>query len=83
MVFISLFFICIDQQTLEQMQPQFRASQIQRANNDNVFLLKPNRLFHNYIDSLLPYLENDCVTNETLLRTKIKEAILKWILVHS
>jgi AraC-like DNA-binding protein len=71
--------ICIDQQTLEQMQSQFNVSQIQRVNNDNVFLLKPNKFFHNYIDSLLPYLENDGVINEALLRTKIKEAILIFL----
>jgi AraC-like DNA-binding protein len=44
-----------------------------------VFSLKPNKLFHNYVDSLLPYLENDSVINETLLRTKIKEAILIFL----
>lgn len=71
--------ICIDQQTLEQLQGQFKPSEIHTANPDNVFLLKPNRLFHNYLDSLLPYLENGQAIGSELVKTKIREAILIFL----
>jgi AraC-like DNA-binding protein len=71
--------ICIDQHTLEQMQEHYKPAKIYRANNDNVFILKPNRLFHNYIDSLLPYLERNSEIGGELMRTKIKEAVLIFL----
>jgi len=71
--------ICIDQQTLEQMQEQFKPAKIHTINNDNLFILKPNQLFRNYIDSLLPYLENNSAMSSELVRTKIKEAILIFL----
>jgi AraC-like DNA-binding protein len=71
--------ICIDQHTLEQMQGQFKSAKIYKANNDNVFPLKSNPHFHNYIDSLLPYLESNREISGELVRTKIKEAILIFL----
>ncbi len=71
--------ICIDQHTLEQMQEQSGSSKVYKTNNDNVFILNPHRLFHNYIDSLLPYLENDRKISRELVKTKIKEAILIFL----
>ena len=71
--------ICIDQFTLEEMKEQFEPAEIYRENNDHVFLLKPNRLFHNYMDSLLPYLERGGEISEALLRTKVREAILVFL----
>jgi len=71
--------ICIDQPTLEQMREQFQPSPIHKVNNDNVFLLKPNRIFHNYIDSLLPYVESNTTMSTELVKTKIKEAVLIFL----
>jgi AraC-like DNA-binding protein len=71
--------ICIDQHTLEEMQHQFKPSKIYRSNQDNVFILKPNKLFHNYIDSLMPYLASTNGISEALVRTKIKEAVLIFL----
>jgi hypothetical protein len=51
--------ICIDQDTLLELKDQFRRSITAGGyHHDNVFMLKPNHLFKNYIDSLLPYLEH-------------------------
>jgi AraC-like DNA-binding protein len=68
--------VCIDQRTLEEMSLQYKPAQPGHANNDNVFLLKSNRLFNNYIDSLLPYLVNSGQISSDLVRLKIREAIL-------
>jgi AraC-like DNA-binding protein len=68
--------VCIDQRTLEEMSLQYKPAQHGNANNDNVFLLKSNRLFNNYIDSLLPYLVNSSQISRDLVRLKIREAIL-------
>jgi hypothetical protein len=51
--------ICIDQGTLLELKDQFKRGITPAGQyHDNVFLLKPNLLFKNYIDSLLPYLEH-------------------------
>jgi len=71
--------ICIDQPTLEQMQHELNITSIHPVNRDSVFLLKPNNIFNNYIDSLLPYLENGDTISDMLLKTKIKEAVLIFL----
>jgi AraC-like DNA-binding protein len=71
--------ICIDQLTLEQLQGQYKPAALYRGNNDNVFKLKPHPLFHNYIDSLLPYLENGSGINPELVKIKVKEAVLIFL----
>jgi AraC-like DNA-binding protein len=71
--------ICIDQPTLEQMKERLEPATSYRPNTDNVFLLKPNRLFHNYIDSLLPYVERNGEISGELVRAKIREAVLIFI----
>ncbi len=45
----------------------------------DVFLLAPNKLFRNYIDSLLPYLDHGSRISGELLKTKIKEAVLIFL----
>ncbi|MRG45076.1 helix-turn-helix domain-containing protein [Chitinophaga sp. SYP-B3965] len=67
--------ICIDQDTLHEIKD----SNITNKKFDNVFLLKPNKAFNNYIDSLIPYLENGGGISEQLLRVKIKEAVLIFL----
>jgi len=71
--------VCIDQHTLEQLREQFDGPTMHNVTNDNVFLLKPNRLFQNYIDSLLPYVDNDRQISTELVKTKIREAILIFL----
>lgn len=70
--------ICIDTETLFEMKNDFKLDKVSYK-HENVFLLKPNRLFHNYIDSLLPYLENQNIIGESLIKIKIKEAILIFL----
>ena len=65
--------ICIDQDTLLEMKHQYEPV---HHHYENVFLLTPNKLFHNYIDSLLPYLENGHHISGDLVKIKIKEAVL-------
>ena len=74
--------ICIDQDTLLQMKDQYQPNRIAAQRYENVFLLKPNKIFRNYIDSLTPYLENSNYIDGELLRTKIKEAVLVFLSVN-
>ena len=71
--------ICIDQDTLHEVKHLYKDSNILNKKFDNVFLLKFNRVFKNYIDTLLPYLESGEAISEQLLRVKIKEAVLIFI----
>jgi AraC-like DNA-binding protein len=71
--------ICIDQHTLLEMSDGYKRSLIAPQTYDNVFLLKPNKLFRNYMDSLLPYLEYGKHIASELLKTKIKEAVLVFL----
>jgi len=71
--------ICIDHDTLLEMKDQFRRGSIANKKYDNVFLLKPNQLFRNYIDSILPYLENSPQIGSELVKLKIKEAVLVFL----
>lgn len=73
--------ICIDHDSLLELKKQYIISEVKVQQEDfkNVFLLKKNKLFKNYIDSLLPYLENGNEINEQLIRLKIKEAVMIFI----
>jgi AraC-like DNA-binding protein len=71
--------ICIDHETLYKMKDQYQKGISGSQDFDNVFLLKPNTFFKNYIDSLLPYLENGNLVGEELLKTKIREAVLVFL----
>ena len=72
--------ICIDQSTLLELKEQFQVSiNMARHDFDNVFSLKPNHLFKNYIDSLLPYLEHSDFMEPELIKAKIKEAVLVFL----
>lgn len=72
--------ICIDQDTLLELKDQFRHSITTTDHHqENVFLLKPNHLFKNYIDSLLPYLEHSEHMHTELVKIKIKEAVLIFL----
>lgn len=71
--------ICIDNDTLHEIKSQYKNSKLINKKFDNVFLLKSNKTFRNYVDSLLPYLENGDAISEQLVRVKIKEAVLIFI----
>jgi AraC-like DNA-binding protein len=68
--------ICIDHDTLLELKDQYPPDKTVHHKYENVFLLTPNRLFHNYIDSLLPYLQNSHQISGDLVKIKVKEAIL-------
>src|SRR5258708_5294157 len=70
---------CIYQDTLHELKNQYKNSSIIHQKFDNVFLLKSNKAFKNYVDSLLPYLESGDEISEQLVRIKIKEAVLIFI----
>lgn len=71
--------ICIDEDTLLKLADQYRRSKVISMKYDNVFPLKPNKLFNSYIDSLLPYVEHGNQMDGELLKTKIKEAVLIFL----
>lgn len=70
--------ICIDNDTLHEIRNQYKHKLVNKK-FDNVFLLRSNKTFRNYVDSLLPYLENGDAISEQLVRVKIKEAVLIFI----
>ncbi|MFD0750910.1 helix-turn-helix domain-containing protein [Mucilaginibacter calamicampi] len=71
--------VCIDHDTLLQLKDQFKAGRPNGEHFGNVFLLNPNLIFNNYIDSLLPYLEHSEYLNEELVKAKVKEAVLVFL----
>jgi len=74
--------ICIDRDTLLEMSNNYQISKTVQPIHDNVFVLNQNKLFHNYIETLLPYLENGNEISGDLVRIKIKEAILIFMQVN-
>lgn len=68
--------ICIDQDTLLALSAPYERSVDASHHYDNVLLLKPNKLFTHYIDSLMPYLEHSNQITGELLKTKIREVVL-------
>ena len=72
--------ICIDQDTLLELKDQYtKNNNLTVKRFDNVFLLKSNKLFKNYVDTLLPYLESGEQISQQLIKLKIKEAVLIFI----
>lgn len=72
--------ICIDDATLRELAPA--GDQLAPRRFENVFRLRPNRLFKNYIDSLAPYLEHRHDISGDLLKAKIREAVLVFLSVN-
>ncbi|MBS7229479.1 helix-turn-helix transcriptional regulator [Flavobacterium psychroterrae] len=71
--------ICIDTATLFELKNEFQLDKTVSYKHENVFRLKPNKHFNNYIDSLLPYLENQNIISDSLVKIKIKEAVLIFL----
>jgi len=68
--------ICIDQDTLQEIKHRYNFSRTDHKKFENVFPIQSNRLFGNYVDSLLPYLEQGEHISKQLVRVKIREAVL-------
>lgn len=65
--------VLLDQATLHQISEEMNLSATQAYKGENALTLKPNELFKNYIESLIPYLNS---TNNALTQLKVKEAIM-------
>lgn len=71
--------ICIDQDTLHEIQQLYKENGKMNKQYDSVLLLKSNQAFRNYVDSLLPYVESGNTISEQLVRIKIREAVLIFL----
>jgi len=72
----------LNQETLRNFSMEFGYTSQNHLNGDAVLKLKPDPLYKNYMDSLMPYLQLDQLANESLLSTKLKEAILLLLKVN-
>jgi AraC family transcriptional regulator, exoenzyme S synthesis regulatory protein ExsA len=70
---ISVF---MDQDTLRNMSEEYNLHVEKPYTGESVLLLKPNKLFTNYIDSLKPYLDGVSDVSKTLTNLKVREAIM-------
>lgn len=68
--------ISMDQHTLRAISEENNFMMDKPYTGDNAFILKPNRLFNNYMDSLTPYLNGNEVISRGLTALKVKEAVL-------
>jgi AraC-like DNA-binding protein len=68
--------IGIDQQTLHSISDEYNLHKSGTYTGENALILKPNRLFTNYIKSLTPYLDGGVEINNRLTALKVKEAVL-------
>lgn len=71
--------ICIDHDTLLELKDQFKTEITNGRQYGNVFRLKPNLIFKNYIDSLLPYLNHSQHMDISLVKLKVKEAVMIFL----
>jgi len=70
------------QETLRSFSMEFGYASENHSNGDAMLKLNPNVLYKNYMDSLLPYLQLNQLGNESLLSTKLKEALLLILKVN-
>ncbi len=68
--------IAMDQDTLHSMSEEHNLHIDRPYTGENTLLLKPNRFFANYIDSLTPYLNGTNDFNKALTILKVKEAVM-------
>ena len=66
----------LNQETLRNFSMEFGYRAEKHVKSDAVLKLKPDQLYKSYMDSLIPYLKLNQLGNESLLSTKLKEAIL-------
>ena len=74
--------VYLDQQTLRNFSMEFGYKAEKHEETDAMLPLKPDNLYKNYMDSLLPYLQINNAGNESLLAVKLKEAILLLLKVN-
>ncbi|MBE9461701.1 helix-turn-helix transcriptional regulator [Dyadobacter sp. UP-52] len=68
--------ISMDQNTLRSISEENNVTVDKPYTGENALLLKPNRLFTNYMESLSPYLNGTTEISKGLTSLKVKEAIL-------
>jgi AraC-like DNA-binding protein len=67
--------IYLDQQTLRSFSMEYGYTADGHTETDAVLLLKPDRTYQNYMNSLLPYVETG-IANNDLQALKLREAIV-------
>jgi AraC-like DNA-binding protein len=67
--------IYLDQQTLRSFSMEYGYSADGQTETDAVLHLKPDRMYQNYMDSLVPYVETG-IANNDLQALKLREAIV-------
>ena len=68
--------IYLDQETLRNFSLEYGYKAEPHRAGNAILELKPNALYKSYMDSLLPYLQQNQSVNEKLQSIKLKEAIL-------
>jgi len=74
--------VALDQQTLRNFSMEFGFKAEKHTNGNAILQLKPDVLYKNYMDSLVPYLQMEQAGNESLIANKQKEAILLLLKVN-
>ncbi len=72
----------LSQEMLRNFSMEFGYASENHSNGDTVLKLKPDILYKNYMESLLPYLQLNQLGDESLLSTKLKEAVLLLLKVN-
>ncbi|GAB4045395.1 helix-turn-helix domain-containing protein [Spirosoma litoris] len=68
--------IYLDQETLRKFSIEYGYKAEAHQETDAILELKPHALYKSFMDSLLPYLQENQAVNENLQAIKLKEAIL-------
>jgi AraC-like DNA-binding protein len=68
--------VSIDQDTLRGLSDEYNVHADKPYTGEGALLLKSNNLFHSYIDSLKPYLNNPAGLSKMLTALKVKEAVM-------
>ena len=68
--------IAMDKDTLRSVSEELNIQMTQPYTGESALLLKPNKLFKTYIQSLEPYMDGSGEVSKTLTMLKVKEAIM-------
>lgn len=74
--------IYLDQETLRKFSLEYGYTAEPHQEGEPILELKPDPLYKSYMDSLLPYLQQNQTINENLQAVKLKEAILILLQVN-
>lgn len=72
----------LNQEMLRNFSMEFGYRSENHSNGEAFLKLKPDALYKNYMDSLMPYLQLNQLGNESLLSNKLKEAVLLLLKVN-